>query len=100
MKHNKGEKCDCLLPGTPVAVQSRRQCRVANCVATGKLPQCCAGNCYLQMFFLKIFRDLQQMELRRQHSAALCTVMAQSERAIFDERSNDAMMLQWCNVVC
>jgi hypothetical protein len=97
MKHNK---CDCLLPGTPVAVQNRRQCRDANYVATGKLTRCCAGKCYLQVPFLRIFRDLQQMESRRQRSAWRCTVVAQSERAIFDEQSNDAMMLQWCNVVC
>ena len=97
MKHNK---CDCLLPGTPVAVQNRRQCRDANYVATGKLPRCCAGKCYLQVPFLRIFRDLQQRESRRERSAWRCTVVAQSERAIFDEQSNDAMMLQWCNVVC
>ncbi len=69
-------------------------------MATGKLPQCCAGKCYLQVLFLRIFRDLQQMESRRQRSAALCTVVAQSERAIFDEWSDDEMMLQWCDVVC
>jgi hypothetical protein len=99
-KHNKGEKCDSLLPGIPVAVQSRRQCRDVNYVATGKLPQCCAGKCYLQVLFLRIFRNMQQMESRRQRSAALCTVVVQSERAILDDQSNDAMMLQWSNEVC
>jgi hypothetical protein len=50
-KHNKGKKCDYLLPGTPVAVRIRRQCRDVNNVATGKLARCCAGKAIYKCLF-------------------------------------------------